>query len=222
MLWIITAEHRRYIAGLVNKNLNSINRLLLSGYQVTGILILYEVRVHKAEGRYCRPVQVFLAYLRSTSSLYSFNKPHVLQWLDGRHALHLDVWTVLYGKNFPRPLTRWLCPSTVTCLVTLQVRKSRDPYYQEVELERDSIPSTCLSVCLRMWKVKVTPWHAYAGTEGTRHYKGVGGQHHVSAALAPGKTRQPLYRRLGGPWGRAGRAGKVSPPPGFDHQTSSP
>jgi hypothetical protein len=27
----------------------------------------------------------------------------------------------------------------------------------------------------------------------------VGGQRHASAALPPGKTRYPLYRRLGGP-----------------------
>jgi len=30
---------------------------------------------------------------------------------------------------------------------------------------------------------------------------GVGGQRHVSAALPPGKTRYPLYRRLGGSQG---------------------
>jgi hypothetical protein len=31
----------------------------------------------------------------------------------------------------------------------------------------------------------------------------------------PGKTRYPLYRRLGGPQGRSGRVIKISPPPGF-------
>jgi hypothetical protein len=30
-----------------------------------------------------------------------------------------------------------------------------------------------------------------------------------------GKTRYPLYRRLGGPQGRSGQVRKVSPPPGF-------
>jgi hypothetical protein len=34
---------------------------------------------------------------------------------------------------------------------------------------------------------------------------GVGGQFHAPAALPPGKTRYPLYRRLGGPQGRSGR-----------------
>ena len=48
---------------------------------------------------------------------------------------------------------------------------------------------------------------------------GVGGQHHPPAALPPGKTRYPLYRRLGRPQGRSGRVRKISPPPEFDPQT---
>jgi hypothetical protein len=51
---------------------------------------------------------------------------------------------------------------------------------------------------------------------------GVGSQRHAPAALPPGKTRYPLYRRLGGPKGRSGRARKISPPPGFDPQTVQP
>ena len=39
-----------------------------------------------------------------------------------------------------------------------------------------------------------------------RHKKGVRGQRHAPAALYPrGKTRYPLYRRLGGPQGRSGQ-----------------
>jgi hypothetical protein len=38
----------------------------------------------------------------------------------------------------------------------------------------------------------------------------MGGQHHALAALPPGKTRYPLYRRLGGPQGRSGRVRKIS------------
>jgi hypothetical protein len=37
---------------------------------------------------------------------------------------------------------------------------------------------------------------------------GVDGQPHAPAALPPGKTRYPLYRRLGGPHGQSGRARK--------------
>ena len=42
------------------------------------------------------------------------------------------------------------------------------------------------------------------------------------AALPPGKTRYPLYRRPGGPQSRAGRVRKISPPPGFDPRTVQP
>jgi len=39
----------------------------------------------------------------------------------------------------------------------------------------------------------------------------VGGQRHAPAALPPGKTRYPMYRRLGGPKGRSGQVRKISP-----------
>jgi hypothetical protein len=51
----------------------------------------------------------------------------------------------------------------------------------------------------------------------------VDGQRHALAALPAGKTRYPLYRRLGGPQGRSGRewltqadikAGQTVTPPG--------
>ena len=51
----------------------------------------------------------------------------------------------------------------------------------------------------------------------------VGGQCHGPAALPPpGKTRYPLYRRLGGPQGHSGEVQKISPPPGFDSRTVQP
>ena len=48
------------------------------------------------------------------------------------------------------------------------------------------------------------------------------GQRHAPAALPPGKTRYPLYRRLGGPHGRSGRVGKISGLPEFDPRTVQP
>ena len=51
---------------------------------------------------------------------------------------------------------------------------------------------------------------------------GVGGQRHDPAALRPGKTRYPLYRRLDGPQGRSGRVRKISPLPGFGPRTVQP
>jgi hypothetical protein len=50
----------------------------------------------------------------------------------------------------------------------------------------------------------------------------VRGQRHAPAALTPGKTRYPLYTRLGGPQGPSGRVRKISPPPGFDPRTVQP
>ena len=40
--------------------------------------------------------------------------------------------------------------------------------------------------------------------------------------FTPGKTRYPLYRRLGGPQGRTGQVRKISPPSGFDPRTVQP
>jgi len=38
---------------------------------------------------------------------------------------------------------------------------------------------------------------------------GVCGQRYALAALPPGKTRYPLYRKLGGPQGRSGQVRKI-------------
>jgi hypothetical protein len=51
---------------------------------------------------------------------------------------------------------------------------------------------------------------------------GVDGQRHAPAVLPPGKTRYPLYKKLGGPQGRSGQVRKISPPPGFDPRTVQP
>jgi len=50
----------------------------------------------------------------------------------------------------------------------------------------------------------------------------VGAQRHAPAALPPGKTRYPLYRRLGGPQVLSGRVRKISPPKGFNPRTVQP
>jgi hypothetical protein len=50
----------------------------------------------------------------------------------------------------------------------------------------------------------------------------VGGQRHGLTALPPGKTRYPLYRRLGRTQGRSGRVRKISLSPGFDPRTVQP
>jgi hypothetical protein len=49
----------------------------------------------------------------------------------------------------------------------------------------------------------------------------VGGQHHAQAASGK-ETRQPLFRRLGGPQQRSGLVRKILSPPGFDPRTVQP
>ena len=52
--------------------------------------------------------------------------------------------------------------------------------------------------------------------------RGEGSASRLGHSLPPGKTRYPLYRRLGGPQGRSGQVQKISPPPGFDPRTVQP
>ena len=49
-----------------------------------------------------------------------------------------------------------------------------------------------------------------------------GSASHPGRTLPPGRTRYPLYRRLGGPQGRSGQVMKISSPPGFDPRTVQP
>ena len=55
---------------------------------------------------------------------------------------------------------------------------------------------------------------------GTR--RGEGSASRPGRSLPPGKTRYPLYRRLGGPQGRSGQVRKISPPSGFNPRTIQP
>jgi hypothetical protein len=84
-------------------------------------------------------------------------------------------------------------------------------------------------------KGKGHPRTGHEGPEGEKMYSstlpstsalGTGGwstPRHAPAALPPGKTRYPFYRRLGGPQGRFGLVRKIAPPlPGFDPQTVQP
>ena len=48
---------------------------------------------------------------------------------------------------------------------------------------------------------------------------GEGSASRLGLYLTPGKTRYPLYRKLGGVQGRSGQVWKISPPPGFEPRT---
>ena len=52
-----------------------------------------------------------------------------------------------------------------------------------------------------------------------RRWMVVDGQRHAPAALLPGKTRYPLYRRLCGSQDRPEQVRKILPQPGFDPRT---
>jgi hypothetical protein len=51
---------------------------------------------------------------------------------------------------------------------------------------------------------------------------GVGGWRYAPAALPPGMTQYPLYRRLGEPQSRSGWVWKILTPPEFDPRTAQP
>jgi len=55
---------------------------------------------------------------------------------------------------------------------------------------------------------------------GTR--RGEGSASRPDRSLPPGKTRYPLYRRLGVPQGRSGQVRKISPPLELDPRTVQP
>jgi hypothetical protein len=57
-------------------------------------------------------------------------------------------------------------------------------------------------------------------TNGIR--RGEGSASRPGRSLPLGKTRYPLYRRLGGPQDRSGQLRKISPPPGFELRTVQP
>jgi len=80
--------------------------------------------------------------------------------------------------------------------------------------------------------MKVYPRTGHEGPEVENRYSstlsltsaldGMGGQRHAPADLPQGKTRYPLYGRMGGLQSRSGQMWKISPPQGFDHRTVPP
>ena len=77
-------------------------------------------------------------------------------------------------------------------------------------------------------KGKGHPRTGHEGPEGEQMYSstlpstlvldGCGWSTPRPSRFTPGKTRYPLYRRLGGPQGQSGRLRKILPLPGFDPQ----
>ena len=63
---------------------------------------------------------------------------------------------------------------------------------------------------------------SHSGSRPTALEGGEGSASRPGRSLHPGKTRYPLYRRLGGPQSRSGQVRKISPPPGFDPRAVQP
>ena len=109
----------------------------------------------------------------------------------------------------------------------------------EMEIYQRFGETRCLQCQGRRWKYESTPLYRHWGSvQAVRSIGGVKvqlfsfmttaievGKESASRpgrSLPLGKTRYPLYRRLGGPQGRAGQVRKISPPSGFDRQTVQP
>jgi hypothetical protein len=91
-----------------------------------------------------------------------------------------------------------------------------------------SLASACISVLTTRdcFTGRFHPFIDHEGPWGEQRYSstlfltvalegGEGSALHPGRTLPLGKTRYPLYRRLGGPQGRSGQVRKISPPPGF-------
>ena len=90
---------------------------------------------------------------------------------------------------------------------------------------RNSIDNLCSLCIMTQGKGKVHPRTGHEAQRGSRcklysifnlGARWGGWLTPCSGYFTPGKTRYPLYRRLGGPQGRSGWGRKISPPPGFD------
>ena len=89
----------------------------------------------------------------------------------------------------------------------------------EVKCTRVQALRLCTGRAAHRWSRGIAlPFHDHA-LEG-----GEGSASHPGRSLPSGKTRYPLYKRLGRPQGRSGQVGKISPPPppGFDPWTVQP
>jgi hypothetical protein len=137
-------------------------------------------------------------------------------------------WNFLYqitAELPPEPLTMGLPPPDPRSLCPLSSTEFVEPPEQNSWVRHWHGTSALINFRLAP-SSNVT---GHEGLEGEYRYNstllwtsGAGGQRHAPAALPPGMTRHPLYRRLSGPQGRSGRMRKISPPQGFDPPTVQP
>ena len=130
----------------------------------------------------------------------------------------LVVFILCYQLCNPQMLLTFRFLHVSQCCLCLQIWKWIVDSYKEciikteMKVKGKGHPRTCHEGPEGEWRYSSTLPSSSALDE-------VGGQRHAPAVLPPGKTRYPLYRRLGGPQGRSGRVRKNSPPLGFNPQT---
>ena len=81
---------------------------------------------------------------------------------------------------------------------------------------RRSVKRKVFPLQARLWPRRIALLFHDHGTR-----RGEGSAPRPGHTLPPGKTRYPLYRRLGGPQSRSGRVENLAPP-GFDPRTVQP
>jgi len=141
-------------------------------------------------------------------------------------------------QNFSWPVTQ--TPRTSLCFRKLKMQGKQFPTLCSETCSKIS----CLAPCLCVQYHKLTeandtctiiaqPRTGHEGPEGEYRYAstlsltsaldGAGWSiPRLCRSLPPGKTRYPLYKRLGGPHGRYGPVRKISPSPEFDPRTVQP
>ena len=115
------------------------------------------------------------------------------------------------------------CPvfASFTLAFALQLRKKHGKASVRVRKTSVRLRKTSVTVHYTYYQNTHTLQQLYSFMT-TALEGGEGSASRPGRSLPPGKTRCPLYRRVGGPQGRSGQVRKVSPPPGFDPRTVQP
>ena len=112
------------------------------------------------------------------------------------------------------------------CFITLMICSTCFGHFYAHHQELEAISLLLPPMVCSAWLLVVGVRCRAAGCQSRkRDAAAEGGKGSVSGpdrSLPPGKTRYPLYRRLGGPQGRSGQARKISPLPEFDPRTVQP
>jgi len=145
----------------------------------------------------------------------------------------VDPWGKQHDRNLFRGIFHWKLQRESPPVFRLPITKSHFTVKGFIWLEchcettkKLNITDEGLAALLRIQGVREKVIVKFTLEQSTKAQRGsgstlsltsaldwLGGQRHAPAALPPGKTQYPLYRRLSGPQERSGRARKISPLP---------